>query len=294
MFFIPISSLSTFNSYSNNQSNNNLIPFNNLYFQYSLKGNINNTYPFTANLMVNYTHVVNSTIGTNFQQKMVLQSFFLQLLRGESQENATFAENSTTRNFQIIKTEGYYIQWLIYYVTAYNTTANASNWDPFWINSQDFNSSRYPIYSFYFNFTGANYLSHSDLALFNNTRPVLIFNGYQHLVTAYENITNDFGLIYDNTTGILVKGVLSSTIAGTAQFDQYYANFELIQTNAFSVFPTTKSSTNTNPLDYFIPEQVQHQLQQPNYFLLSVIIAFPILLTLLRFIRIKEIKGGID
>lgn len=291
-FFIPISGFSTFNSYSNDQPENNLIPFDNLYFQYTLKGNINNTYPFTANLIVNYAYVKNSTQNTDFQQKMVLQSFFLQLLRGESQENATFAENSTTRNFQLIKTEGYYIQWLIYYVTAYNTTKNASNWDPFWIYPQYINSSKYPIYSFYFNLTGENYLGHSDLALFNNSRPVLIFKGYQYLIMPYENITNNFGLIYDNTTGVLVKGVLSSTIAGTSEYEQYYANFELDQTNIFSVFSTTK--TTTNLIDNIIPTQIQHQLQQPNYFMLSVIIAFPILLTLFRFLRIKEITGGMD
>lgn len=269
--------------------NNNTIPFDNFYLLYNLKAKENNLPVFDINLMVNYTKITTvSNTSFDYQQQMVLQSFLFALI-GERQENATFFENSSTRLMQLNDSEGTYIQLLIFNITAYNDSINGYNWDPFWIVPQDVNQS-YPIYSFDFNLTQTTELTHSDLPLFNTSRTVLVFHGQQQLNSSTENITNTFGLIYDNLTGILVKGVMDSTVIGLNTTNQYYANFELAKTNAFAKFTssTVSNTTTPNPIATLIPKQ----LKQPNYLLLVFIIALPILLTIVRFLRLKEISGG--
>lgn len=284
-FTVVTPQTNTTSSQTNNTTDNNPFPFDNFYLLYNLKAKENSLPVFNINLIVNYTKITNgSNSGFDYQQQMVLQTSFF-ILIGERQENATFFENSTTRLMKLNNSEGAYIDLLIFNITAYNSSFNAFNWDPFWIVPQDVNQS-YPIYSFDFNLTQTTELTPSDLPLFNSSRPVLVFHGQQQLYSSTENITNTFGLIYDNLTGILVKGVMDSTVIGLSTTNQYYANFELAKTNAFEKF--TSANTTTNPLDTLIPKQ----LKQPNYLLLVFIIALPILLTIIRFLSLKEISGG--
>ncbi len=266
-------------------SNSKSVPFNDFYLYYSLKAEKDGMPIYNIGLIINYTRLTdNASSNFDFKQNMVFRSFLLAFI-GESQENATFFENSTNRLMQINNTEGQYIEWLIYHVAAYNSTENALNWDPFWIIPQDVNQT-YPIYSFNFNLTQRTYLTPSDLPLFATSRPVLIFNGQQQVFGSYENISNTFGLIYDNETGILLKGNLDSVIIGTNATNHYSANFDLTKTN---IFPTKSSNTSgSNPIDNVIPKQ----LQKPNYLLLFFIIALPILITISRLFRLKEVSGG--
>ena len=272
---LMLTSTSVVASSSPSGSESNNIPFDQMYFLYSLKAKKNDLPIFDIDLSINYTRSNDISSGFNFHQKMVFKSFLLYFI-GENQENATFIENTTTRNIQINNTEGSYIYWLIYHVSAYNSSIDANNWDPFWIFPAQADKT-YPIYSFYFNLTQKTKLKSTDLNLFNYSRPVLIFNGKQTVFSESENITNNFGLIYDNYTGVLLKGVLDSTIEGINQTDHYYANFELKDTNAFSVFPP-----------YPVPQLT------PNYIFLIIIIALPILFTIFRLMRLKEISGGIE
>ena len=270
-------------------SNNNPIPFNDFYLTYNLKAKRDGLPIFNINLEVQFSSFVNnSSKGTDFQQKMHIKSYLLGFI-GESQENATFLENSTTRQLFINNTEGYYISWLIYHVSGYNSSENAKNWDPFWIKPYEINDS-YPIYSSYMNVTSRTDLNPSDMNLFNYTRPIVVFNGIENIKSSYENITNKFGLIYDNYTGFLLKGALDSNIISTNASNHYYANFELTDTNGFSVFPPYPIPTDSNPVVKFFPPQ----LQKPNYLLLIGILFLPIAYTIFRFLRLKEITGGIE
>ena len=216
---------------------------------------------------------------------MVIKSYLLAIIN-ENQENATFYENSSTRLIKIDSTEGSYIDWLIYHVSAYNDTTGGMNWDPFWIVPRDVNSS-YPIYSITMNLTKRTELNPFDMPLFSTSRPLLIFNAIQNITTSYENITNTIGLIYDNITGILLKGVIDSVIVGTSATNHYYANFELHDSNTLEPANTSKTTTTTQPI-------IPPALQKPNYFLLTVILALPLLITIIRFLRLKEISGGTD
>ncbi len=289
--FLPNTVNSSYVSTNSTQSSSYYIPFDNLYLTYSIKAKKDNLVIPTITLMINYTKITaNSSEGYDYQQQMIFKNYLLTFI-GETQENATFIENSTTRNIALANTEGSYIYWLIYHVSPYNSSKNAKNWDPFWIYPNDVNTSSYPIYSFNFNLTQRTVLYPSDLSLFNYSRTVLIFNGHQNAYSSYENISSNFGLIYDNYTGVLLKGVLNSTIIRTSAINQYYANFELASTNAFAQFPPypVPPSSSNNPIN-IIPAQ----LRKPNYFLIVIIIALPILLTATRLFRLKEISGGME
>ena len=280
-------SLSPVSPFSTTASSQRTIPFDNLYLKYNLKAKRDNSAIYSVDLYVNYTKILdNSSSGFDYQQKLVFKSILLAFL-GETQENATFFENSSTRLIYLNSTEGSYVNWLIYYVFAYNSTEGALNWEPFWIVPSQVNNS-YPIYSFNFNLTKTETISHDDLNVFQSTRIVLVFNGQQVVISGNDTFLNTFGLIYDNNTGILVKGVLDSTVVGLNTTKNYYANFELAETNAFQVTEINSTTTTNNKLPIVIPAQ----LNKPNYLFLLIIMVFPIIITCTRLMRLKEIKGG--
>ena len=184
-------STSTLFDSNSSSSDNNKIPFDQLYFRYSLKAKKNDLPMFDIDLIINYTRSNNSSSGFDFRQNMTFNSYLLYFI-GENQENATFIENSTNRIMQINNTEGSYVYWFIYYVASYNESLDSKNWDPFWIFPSDVGQT-YPIYSFNFTLTQRTKLKPTDLNLFNYSRPVLVFNGKQTVQNPTENITNSFG-----------------------------------------------------------------------------------------------------
>jgi hypothetical protein len=302
IFFISLSTLisnSIIIEHAPQDSKSNyILPFDNFYITYTLKAKKDNLPVFNIDLTVKYTKInvsSNSSPKFDYIQNMTFKSFLL-VLTGETQENATFLENSSTRLISLNATEGNYVSWLIYYVTSYNTSENAQNWEPFWIFSNDVNLT-YPIYSFNLNLTKKTELYPSDSSLFNYNRPVLIFNGEQNVSSEYENISNSFGLIYDNYTGILLKGVLGSWIVGTNATNHYYANFEMIETNGFDQFPPfpIKSSVYVNISDYYqFLELITNKYNKPNYLILGTIILLPLFITGFKLAKIREISGGTE
>lgn len=264
------------------------LPFDNFYLHYYLKGKKDSLTLSNIVLNISYSKLNTTYSSYDYQQKMIISSPLLHFLN-ENQENATFYENSSTRIINLDSTEGAYIAWLIYHVSSYNSSYGAYNWDPFFIIPQNITET-YPIYSFSLNLTSKTVLNPGDMALFNYERPIITYQGIQHVYTSYENITNDINLIYDNYTGILLKGALHSVVIGTSQTNEYYANFELLDTNGFDAFDPYPVPNSTQTSFDIIPPQ----LQRPNYFLLLVILALPIIITVIRFLSLKEISGGTE
>lgn len=264
------------------------LPFNGFYLHYQLKAQKDTSPLFSIDLNINYSLLSGNSSNTyNYQQKMIIKSYLLSFIN-ENQENATFYENGSNRLIEINSTEGNYITWFIYDAFALNSSYGAKNWDPFWIIPRDVINS-YPIYSLNVNLTKRTNLGPSDIALFNQTRPVLVFNAIQNIITTSENITNSIGLIYDNYTGILLKGVLDSIVRSASTSHHYYVNFELKDSNGFAVFPPFTTSTTSTP-----PQIIPLAFQKPNYFLLAIIFVLPGLITIIRFLRLKEISGGLE
>ena len=269
-------------------SSSNVIPFNNFYLSYNLKAQQNNTATYNLVLNVSYLKILSYNDSFDYQQNLVLKSFLFVFL-GESQENATFFENSSTHIIQLNKTEGNYISLLIFNAFPFNSTSGALNWDPFWIEPDVVNET-YPIYSLYMNVSQRTTIGPNDISLFNYSRPVIVLNGEQNTNTTYGNVSNTFGLIYDNYTGFLIKGVIDSYIVNSNSTTHYYSNFELTKTNGFNAFPPYPLPENSTNNIFPIPQE----LQKPNYWLLLGILFLPLLVTIVRFLRLKEISGGLD
>ena len=269
-------------------SSSNAIPFNDFYLSYNLKAQQNNTATYNLLLNVSYLKISSNNDSFNYQQNLVLKSFLFVFL-GESQENATFFENSLNRVIQLNKTEGNYISLLIFNAFPFNSTSGALNWDPFWIEPDVINET-YPIYSLYMNVSQRTTIGPNDISLFNYSRPVIVLNGKQNVNTTYGKISNTFGLIYDNYTGFLIKGVIDTYIINSNSITHYYSNFELDSTNGFNAFPPYSLPENSTSNVIIIPQE----LQKPNYWLLLGILFLPLLVTIVRFLRLKEISGGLE
>lgn len=262
------------------EDQSNLIPFNKLYLNYSIKGNKNGI-PLFASFNVSYTKLENNSINSyDYNVSIVLQPPLL------SKENASLFENSSTRTILLNSAQGTYISFVILEVFPFNSSINALNWDPFWIIPTDVNTT-YPIYSLFLNVTDRTTIGPSDVSALSYTTPAIVFKGNQTLDTPDSNVTSTVGLIYDNYTGFLLYGTVNTIITSQDTTNKYYAVFSLTATNGFAAFPpypTTSQSSNI-----FIPQA----LQKPNYILLALIIIFPILVTISRFLRLKEISGGL-
>jgi len=265
------------------------IPFNDLFLEYNLKIKINQL-PLP---IVNFS-VVYSDIADNFSNNITLNFDYLISITSKSKtlidvginaENASFFENSSSRNFFLNSSEGQFIDRIL--TLTYDPGVNASNWTPFWIlpDKIDINKSfYYPIYNFQMELIFISTLNTEDFPLFKEEHIIWIFQ-----ITQSENRSDMFlehyiTLIYDSTSGILIKGLLNTNLTQNNIKNSYLLDFELIATNGFSVFPTINQNSTSN--DFMLPP--------PNYLFLLVIILSPIGVLILFLTRIRDIKGGLE
>lgn len=275
------------------------IPFDGLNFSYDMKIKYAEINLPIVHLFVNYSLNKNEKESEyDYVQAMTFKSFLIQLI-GISQENVSFYENSSTRELELFKLEGNFLTNYISGYSAYNLSKGAKNWSPFWINPENaILQGIYPIYSYYMPVNQTLELPANSMPLFNETRPVLTFNAQINLLNysgANDNFTHKFGLIYDNITGILLKGVLDSQFRNNTYSISYVSHIELKNSNAFEKFKYYNLNNTEDGIYIYIPFQnnpIIIKLPPPNYIILGIILITPISIVISRLLRIKEIEGG--
>ena len=227
-----------------------------------------------------------STGSFDFVQHMAFASWLIALV-GFSSENVTFLENSSTREIALIQEEGFYIPRYINEFSAYNLTGN--NWTPFWVKvNESITNGQTGIYAYNMDVNQTAILLTGSFPIFNESRPVMTFKSNIVLtnVSQFTNISHSIGLVYDNITGILLKGALTSVFTNATSSTTYQLEMSLSETNLFEIISETNPSKSSTNIKVF-------QLPPPNYLILGFIIIAPLLLVILRVIRIEEIEGGL-
>jgi hypothetical protein len=224
---------------------------------------------------------------------MIFTSWLISLI-GEVSENVTFYENSTTREINLTFAEGFYIPNYINSFSAYNLSG--INWTPFWVNSSDaLTSGEYDIYSYRMQVNQSLTLPSGAFSIFNEPRSVISFKTFIELinvsqVSSLTNITHDIGLIYDNETGVLLKGMVVSSFSNATNTKTYQVEMNLISSTLFAnnesaEFQSTEIDTENIPIQITFPP--------PNYLVLGLIMVSPLVMVTIRIVRLKEIKGGV-
>lgn len=295
----PVVSLGTFQptlvvSGSEKNFSSHPLPFDGFFLRYHLKARIGGIPIPVVNYTVAYVEQIvvpasspsyPSNTSYNYRVDIIIQSTTLTNL-GVSQENATFLENSSTREMHLNSTEGTIIAWLLGLI--YNSTAQ--NWTPYWVNPAEVqglpDSMAYPIYAYQMNLSQRSELGQEELGLFNESRPVVSFKTTQEENRSGTLLDHNIALVYDQTSGMLVRGRLETNMTESAT-TSYSLDFELKETNGFSVFATNTTNTSGNLLSDL------GEVPPLNYFLLAGAILAPALYIFARF-RFREIDGGAD
>lgn len=221
----------------------------------------------------------------DYVQNLAFTSWLISLV-GFSSENVSFLENSSSREIALIREEGYYIPRYINDFSAYNITGN--NWTPFWVNVNDsLTKKQTGIYAYHMTMNQTVLMPAGTLPFFNESRPVVIFKNKIVLndVDQYTNISHNIGLMYDNFTGILLKGGLTSVFSNATSSTTYQLEMKLVHTNLLEIITNLSNSTSSKDIQEF-------HLPPPNYLFLGLVVVTPLLFVMVRILRLKEIEGG--
>ena len=261
------------------------LPFNGMVMNYLLLTSVPEYgIQIPANLTISFFN--NSPLPTNYKNNYdYAMKLIFRILVVSTSDNFTFYINKNSRQMTLDSNKTQSIYLANYISLIYNDSSAAVNYVPFWIVPYNLTiGSQYPIYSF--NFTIVSNFA-TDFHDFLGIRRVLEARVNNFIVNpvAQANLTNNLSALYDYQTGILLKGYISSQINwynGTTK--KYTLDFSLIGTNAFSMFPGSLNSTNSlNVL----------QLPPTNYIILFIAVGLPILVTVVSFLRIRRIDGGV-
>ena len=264
------------------------IPFNGFFLEYNLKFKINQLPLPIVNFSVLYSNFNNefttpSGLNYDFLIKIISKSKTL-IDVGINAENASFFENSTTRDFFLNSSEGLFIDRIL--TLTYDPGENASNWTPFWIlpdNIVNNESFTYPIYNFQMELAFTSNLDVGEFPLFNENHIVWIFQITQTENRSNKFLEHDISLIYDSISGLLIKGLLNTNLTENNIKNTYLLDFELIATNAYSViYPINQNSTSN-----------VFTLPSPNYLLFIILFASPIGILIVIMSRFRDLKGGL-
>ena len=271
------------------------LPFSGLYINYSVnlvtyiqvgQQQIPLTIPINLNLKFSNQSIPLqfSNLGYDYEMKF---SSSLKLGTSSFSENATLYVNKLNRKMalDVTKIEGIYISRFLDLI--YNSSPNAINYVPFWVFPDEIKlHESYPVYSF--NFTITNELTY-DIEGFGNKNVWVAKMEENNLYVASSNtnVSHDFSVIYDQYTGVLLIGSLSSRFDfNNGTIREYSMDFNLNSTNAFSVFPPEPLSNSTD-------SGLQITLPKANTLLLFLSFTLPLILLAVSLFRIKKIKGGV-
>ncbi|MFX1507178.1 MAG: hypothetical protein ACFFDC_13945 [Promethearchaeota archaeon] len=244
------------------RSKQRLIPFIGMVIDYKLNVLIDKIIPVIANWTVTWEQY-NKTTPSVFISNLTIQSLYITLFTFRDQESGIIIENITSRQVLFVNLTDTTFLRLLYNVYY---SPNLPNYSPFYINTTGISiGDHINVYSFNMTVISTNRTRVADFGW----RNVWII---QTRATD-TNVDHFIRLIYDNRTGVLVGG--------------------RIETRWFNGNVTTREyevdilCQNTNALE-------RHLIKiETNRILVILVSCIPIIPSLVKIMRMREIKGGL-
>ncbi|MFX0186029.1 MAG: hypothetical protein ACFE95_23340 [Candidatus Hodarchaeota archaeon] len=244
-----------------------LIPFIGMVVDYKLEALIEGVMPFPIPVALNWTVVweqYNSTNPDIFISELTVKSSLLTLYGGIDQESGIVVENITSRQVLWVEIEN--TTFLEHMYSLYYSP-HQPNYSPFYISTKDLKIN-----------TSTDIYNYSMTVVAKDRIPVTEF-GYRDVWVIQINVTNPhtvehfISLLYDDITGVLVGGRLYTRWFWDDGTDHRYRVKIICQS--------------TNALTRHLI------IVKTNEFLIILISCIPIIPSLVKIVRLKEIKGGL-
>lgn len=239
-----------------------LVPFIGMVVNYKLNVRIDRILPVTANWTVTWEQYNKSTPSV-FISNLTIQSLYITLFTFRNHESGIIIENITSRRvLHVNLTDTTFLQ--ILYSTYFSP--DQPNYSPFYINTTGISiGDHINVYSFNMTVVSTNRTRVADFGW----RDVWIIQ-----VSAKEvNVEHFIRLVYDNTTGVLVGGRIETRwFQGNETQREYEVEIVCQYTNALE----------------------RHLIIiETNRILVVLVSCVPIIPSLAKILRMKEIKGGL-
>ncbi|UCG04545.1 MAG: hypothetical protein JSW11_11285 [Candidatus Heimdallarchaeota archaeon] len=241
-----------------------LVPFIGMVVDYKLKVRIDGIIPVTANWTVTWEQY-NKTTPSVFISNLTVQSLYITLftLGVRDRESGIIIENITSRQVLYVNlTDTTFLQML--YSTYFSP--DKPNYSPFYINTTEITiGDHINVYSFNMTVITANRTRVADFGW----RDVWIIQ----VIAKEINVEHFIRLIYDNTTGVLVGGRIETRwFQGNETLRDYKVEIICQYTNALE----------------------RHLIIiETNRILVILVSCIPIIPSLAKILRMKEIEGGL-